>query len=94
MKMNLENDLMNIGKIEPLTDLILMECEIRNNNLFDLVCTILNDYFNNNTDDNINNVKRLYKQILKECVNKEITPSSFVINVLWDYYFGVDEKEI
>ena len=91
--MDLENDLKNIGKIEPLTDLILIECEIRNNNLFDLVCTILNEYFNN-TDDNIDNVKMIYKQILKECVNKEITPSSFVINVLWDYYFGVDEIEI
>ena len=71
--MDLENDLKNIGKIEPLTDLILIECEIRNNNLFDLVCTILNEYFNN-TDDNIDNVKMIYKQILKECVNKEITP--------------------
>lgn len=91
--MDLENDLKNIGKIEPLTDLILITSDIENTTIFDLVCNILNDYFDNNTDDNINNMKMIYKQILKECVNKEITPSSFVINVLWDY-FGIDEKEI
>lgn len=89
--MDLENDLINIGKIEPLKDLISVECKITNNTLFDLICNILNEYFNN-TDDNNNDVKRIYKQVLKECVNKDVTPSSFVINVLWDY-FGVDEKE-
>lgn len=88
--MDLEKDIENIKKIECLKELIIIECEKENLNIFEFIGMVLNGYFNNNHVKKYD-VKKLYKQVLKLCVDKDMTPSSLIIEILWHYF---DEVEI
>ena len=82
MTYNIDIDIKNMSKIEPLKIAIKLDSLNKSINSIDLITLILNDYFNVFTSDS----KLIYKLLLHEAVENNSTITDIFINILCDYY--------